>query len=222
MEWRLAKALEKLRSQVNAKYPGRKKDWDGSIGDAAHASRTSDHNPWIADPPGPHVVSAIDITHDPANGFDSYAFAEMLRINRDSRIKYIISNRRICAGHDGPSPWVWRKYNGQNPHDHHVHISVLSDKVDYDDADDWNLTGAPVKGSPSTQHTADNYVPPPRLLRQGFSGQDVRDLQKLLKITIDGRFGKDTKAAVVRFQKAAGIVADGIVGPQTWKLLLTK
>lgn len=219
MEWRLAKGLEKLRAQVNVLYPKRSKDSDGSIGDASHASRNSDHNPWISDPPGPHVVSAIDITHDPANGFDSYAFAEMLRRNEDSRIKYIISNRRICAGHEGPSPWVWRKYTGINPHNHHVHISILSDKTFYDNARDWNLTGAPDKNSPSTQHTADNYTPPPRTLQRGNTGEDVRTLQRLLKVSVDGKFGKETEEAVIAFQKTHGLHQDGVVGPQTWQAL---
>ena len=34
--WRAAKSLLKLRDQVNARFPGRKKDSDGTIGDAAH------------------------------------------------------------------------------------------------------------------------------------------------------------------------------------------
>ena len=33
MAWRLAKSLEKLRSQVNAKHPKRSKASDGAIGD---------------------------------------------------------------------------------------------------------------------------------------------------------------------------------------------
>lgn len=70
MAWRLAHSLETLRAQVNAKWPNRSKSSDGSIGDASHSSRLSDHNP---DPSG--VVRAIDITHDPLSGFDSYAFA---------------------------------------------------------------------------------------------------------------------------------------------------
>jgi peptidoglycan hydrolase-like protein with peptidoglycan-binding domain len=59
-------------------------------------------------------------------------------------------------------------------------------------------------------------------LREGSSGPAVRDLQTKLKAagfnpgTVDGAFGPKTKAAVLAFQRAKGITADGIVGPQTW------
>lgn len=49
MTWRLARGLEHLRAQVNTKWSNRSKDSDGSIGDEAHASRSSDHNPWVGE-----------------------------------------------------------------------------------------------------------------------------------------------------------------------------
>lgn len=139
MSWRLARSLETLRAQVNAAHPVRRKDSDGTIGDAAHQTRDSDHNPWIKDPPGPNVVSALDITHDPAHGVDTYALAETLRLNRDPRIKYVISNRRIFNSRH----WTWVAYHGVNPHDKHVHISVQEDKRLYDDTRPWSLTPSP-------------------------------------------------------------------------------
>ena len=41
-DWRVAKSLLAIRKQVNDKFPNRKKDWDGTIGDANHSAR-SDH-----------------------------------------------------------------------------------------------------------------------------------------------------------------------------------
>ena len=54
------------------------------------------------------------------------------------------------------------------------------------------------------------------LLRVGSRGQEVKDLQEFLNIGADGIFGEGTKKAVQEFQKANGLVADGIVGPSTW------
>lgn len=59
-------------------------------------------------------------------------------------------------------------------------------------------------------------------LRRGSSGEDVKTLQKALGFTsaaIDGDFSAKTEAAVKQKQQAAHIVADGIVGAQTWALL---
>ena len=133
MAWRVAKSLLTLRDQVNAKFPDRDKGWDGTIGDANHKSRNSDHNPWVDG----GVVTAMDITHDPKGGVDSYKLAEELRQSQDPRIKYIISNRKIASS--STSAWRWRKYSGSNPHDHHVHISVQSSRRLYDDTAPWEI-----------------------------------------------------------------------------------
>lgn len=59
-----------------------------------------------------------------------------------------------------------------------------------------------------------------KTLRFGSSGIDVRKLQEVLNklgygLVIDGKFGRLTKQAVVKFQKSKGLVADGIVGKFT-------
>jgi len=215
MQWRLALSLVRLREEVNSRWPNRKKDSDGAVGDAAHASRSSDHNPWITDQGGANVVSAIDITHDPDGGFDSYAFAEWLRLRKDRRIKYVISNRKIMSGSAGPQPWVWRKYSGSNPHDHHVHISVKADKLEYDNGSLWGIQGAvfPEHDEPKTQTV-------PATIRRGMKGHVIEMAQKPLGLTIDGIFGRKTEAAVKEYQLKHGLHVDGIVGPQTWKALL--
>lgn len=217
MEWRVANCLLELRAEVNAKWPNRSKDSDGTIGDASHASRSSDHNPWIADPPGPNVVSGMDITHDPASGCDSYALAQWLLDHRDPRIKYVISNRRIAAGDAGPSPWVWRPYHGTNPHNHHCHISVKSDKSHYDSKAPWGISN-----STMPIHDIPQPTPTTETLRLHSTGDKVRELQTKLGIKADGTFGFVTQSAVEDFQKLHGLHADGIVGPQTWEALERK
>lgn len=150
--WRVAKSLLHLRTQVNAAFPNRSKDSDGTIGDAAHASRASDHNPWVIDNTGLGVVTALDITHDPAHGCDSGKIAEAIRTSKDSRVKYVISNRRIANSQSigAAAAWAWRAYTGPNPHDHHCHISVKSVQTAYDDEHDWTFQRQGHEEAPAT------------------------------------------------------------------------
>jgi hypothetical protein len=207
--WRAAKSLIVLYDQVVAAAPHRTKTSDdATIGDAAHAARTSDHNKNSAD-----VVCALDLTHDPAGGFNSYVFAELLRQAQDERVKYIISNSRICYGPRSPSRaskpntwWKWEPYDGDNPHDKHVHISV-GDSRYYDKETPWAFT-LPEQAPP---------IDKPQLKR-GSTGDDVRELQHIL--FVDGFYGPTTENAVKSFQRTHGLSADGIVGPDTWAALL--
>ena len=80
---------------------------------------------------------------------------------------------------------------------------------------------------------SDNGTPnayPGTALREGASGQNVRLVQFWLKIartvypslsnvTVDGRFGSATAAAVRRFQTYFGLTSDGVVGRTTWNKL---
>lgn len=54
-----------------------------------------------------------------------------------------------------------------------------------------------------------------RKLKKGCKGDDVKELQKTLKISVDGIFGNDTETAVKKFQKSHGLKVDGIVGKKT-------
>ncbi len=54
-----------------------------------------------------------------------------------------------------------------------------------------------------------------KLLRLGSRGTAVERLQRALGIRADGVFGPETRAAVVSFQKRHRLAPDGIVGPQT-------
>jgi hypothetical protein len=143
-QWRVAKSLLKLREQVNARAPNRNKASDGTIGDSSHcgggAPSSSDHCPWVTDGNG-GVVTAMDITHDPAGGCDAGALAQSIVDARDDRVKYVISNKRIASSSsmDGKPPWTWRLYDRPNPHTKHCHISVKSQKASYDATDSWNI-----------------------------------------------------------------------------------
>jgi len=57
------------------------------------------------------------------------------------------------------------------------------------------------------------------VLALGDQGDDVRLVQQRLRLSVDGRFGARTRNAVQVLQGAAGLKADGIVGPATWAAL---
>ena len=65
------------------------------------------------------------------------------------------------------------------------------------------------------------YAEPKKDIQYGAKGNNVRWVQWHLnhaageKLSVDGDFGKLTKAAVLRFQKNKKLVQDGIVGPKT-------
>lgn len=69
----------------------------------------------------------------------------------------------------------------------------------------------------------------PPLLKRGSEGWQVKRLQKLLRqnglfpepAKIDGDFGEITETAVRSFQELNGLEVDGVVGPNTWKALVT-
>ncbi|MEO3778642.1 D-Ala-D-Ala carboxypeptidase family metallohydrolase [Micromonospora sp. B11E3] len=66
-----------------------------------------------------------------------------------------------------------------------------------------------------------------RTLSEGMSGEDVRQLQIRVsgypgyasRIALDGAFGPATRSAVIRFQQAYGLAADGVAGPNTFNQL---
>lgn len=141
MAWRAMESLLVLRDQCNKIAPLRNKASDGLVADAAH-STTSDHYPHYVAGVGDEMVTGLDLTHDPAHGFDSYKFAETLRVHEDDRIEYAISNKRIFSSypHGDRKAWEWGPYSGEDPHDTHGHVSVL-DKPVSDTTTPWNLEG---------------------------------------------------------------------------------
>ena len=62
----------------------------------------------------------------------------------------------------------------------------------------------------------DGAVPFTGTLRKGSRSAAVKFMQERIGATQDGIFGRNTKAKLMRWQRAKGLVADGICGPQTW------
>lgn len=74
-------------------------------------------------------------------------------------------------------------------------------------------------------------VYPGTALRVGSSGSETARMQKYLNVflagcaqrgalTVDGRFGSRTKAAVEAFQAAHGLSVDGVIGGNTWNAIV--
>ena len=124
MTYKLCKAGQQLRLQVDDSYPDRDRRSDGWIGDTSHKARPSDHNP---NPKG--IVRAIDIDRDLSGKAkpDLMPYlADQTRVcakRGDKRISYIIFAGKIASSRLG---WRWRKYSGINPHNTHLHVSFTS------------------------------------------------------------------------------------------------
>jgi hypothetical protein len=92
-------------------------------------------------------------------------------------------------------------------------------------------TNAPTGGTPTTAATTPVTQPQPSLaaptatLKPGDQGAAVKELQRGLARLgyspgrIDGQYGPATVDAVKRFQRAGGLTADGILGPNTLRAL---
>lgn len=145
MAWRNCNASMRLLDFVNTRWPKRDKTSDGTIGDAAHATRTSDHNPWVkVGTMG--VVRARDIDKD---GIDAPWLAEELRKmgeRGDPRLAgggYVIFNKRITS----PDFKGWKAYTGTNPHTAHIHVSFSLNQAGYDSNAPWVIGTFPIVGA---------------------------------------------------------------------------
>lgn len=54
-------------------------------------------------------------------------------------------------------------------------------------------------------------------VRLGSTGDAVKLVQAVVKTTVDGNFGVVTERKVKEWQSQNGLLADGVVGPVTWK-----
>jgi len=84
------------------------------------------------------------------------------------------------------------------------------------------------KAPPTSSKGLGQYSPATApVLRVGSWGQAVADVQAALKQaglyggSIDASFGPQTQTAVIRLQASRSLRQDGIVGPQTWAVLLS-
>ena len=124
--WHLAPSLAQLRRETNTRWPNRDKTTDGTIGDTAHSSRASDHNPNSRG-----SVNAIDIDED---GIDAWRLISLLIT--DPRVYYVIYEGRIWQRKYGFKP---RPYTGINAHRKHVHVSIFQSAAAEQNTAPWGV-----------------------------------------------------------------------------------
>lgn len=219
--WRLAKSLVVLTSELEYAYPDTIV-WD--IGDAAHQDSWSDHNPnECCD-----VVCAVDVVDD--SDIDLPKFVALLLAKRHPNLRYVIYDGYIYQRKNGFKQQV---YNGPNKHKGHAHVSVGNgpdgrSTSNYDSVATWDideLGGVQVPPKPSQPSTGKKLGDKMPTIKRGNKGSRVKMLQGLLiawghKISVDGVFGPKTEAALRAFQGKYAKPVDGIAGPITWNALL--
>ena len=86
-------------------------------------------------------------------------------------------------------------------------------------------TASPVPTATPVPTPLPDWTPPTRTLRPGYTGSDVSSLQQRLKDlgwytgSITGIYDDNTTIAVLNFQRASGLIADGIAGSKTYAAL---
>lgn len=223
--WHLAPSLVQLQKDLDAEF-GADRPNDGTIGDAAHASRSSEHNPDNDSDTMPHgAVSAIDIYTD-ANGktwISDAEFDKLLAVlKKDPRVWYVIHKGHIWSRTHG---FEKRAYDGSNPHTTHIHLSLVQTKAAHDSTASWKIKG--IKGGGTTSPPNDTPAPALKKLPTLKRGDKHAFLVPILKRFLivrpgneDEVFGSDLEDNTKKYQRSRGLVRDGIIGPKTWAEIL--
>lgn len=240
MSWVVVPNLLEGRQQLDTRFPNRDKSSEGTKGDAAHEVETSSHNPDLTGRPeyrdgdSKDEVRAWDADkdlRDPSGVQMEQVVQKWIEKARSGEmwwIRYLIYNGRIWHKRDG---YQTRTYTGSNKHADHVHVnSDFTQEADEVTGTNWHLNEIGVTtpvSNPSNGGGSSAHV-----VKKGDSGPEVTHIQEFFhtvfpsyrhsvrvkwgqNITVDGKFGDQTEAWVVEFQKRVGIHEDGIVGPVT-------
>lgn len=194
--WYLVPSLVKLRDEINARWPRRDKASDGAVGDTSHAARKSSHNPdWR----NGGAVRATDTDSNGVPGRETDLTRALVKAAiGDPRVWYVIWNRTIWSRTYG---WRALRYTGSNPHDKHVHVSVLEDTVKWRDTRNW-LTTPPQRVKPgkvSASRCTEQFL----VAAGAKKGKIVRRIGvKRIQQALNDNYG-------------TGLVVDGLVGEAT-------
>jgi len=184
-DWRLAKSLIVLTSEIEYFYPDTTV-WD--IGDKDHQDSWSSHNPNVCC----DVVCAVDVLPDA--GLDLPKFVHHLITNPHPNLLYVIFNEKIYQRKNG---FRAEDYNGPNKHKGHAHVNVGNgpdgrSTRDYDSTASWDIDSlADNQGGNMAERNIAEY---------GDTGTWVKLVQRYLgdlgaKLTRDGIYRDETTAA---------------------------
>lgn len=127
MGWVRVKWIPQLFAAFDALWPNRNHAQDGTIGDSAHQSSPSGHNPDDTAGSKPEREDADNIPEVRAADVDSRGVnmqavvdAIVSNPNERKRFIYIIFNGNIWSASNG---WRKAKYNGSDQHTTHAHFS---------------------------------------------------------------------------------------------------
>lgn len=198
---------------------------DGSIGDTAHQSRSSNHNrddvsgsnTPQSDSDGEPDIRAIDVDDSGPwkNGFTMQKGVDKIvsrcRSGVENRLVEIIYNRHCWYKSAG---WVKQDYHGDNPHDQHAHFGAKADSGTLEnDTRPWGL--AEEWGDEMAYYLA----------KKGEQGEHVKRWQYMLNDLgysvgeVDGHYGDKTEAAVNAYRAHYGQgKSDQITGWTAWHM----
>jgi len=227
MGWKLAPCLEKYVAEINAMYPNRPKHSDGGIGDTAHRSQKSGHNP---SPQG--FVTAYDITAGPMVDM------EMIRetVCGDERTHYFIWRGYIYSARHG---FEKRKYNGADGHYGHSHLSIKgmtefglgpgAERFWCEKVTPWfGKPGLPNVSLGNVIGAADYFAAGHFAAGDTYDFHGVKLVQQALNkvrgwsLELNGLYDRRTREAYAEFQRKIGYRgsdADGVPGLQSLRIL---
>ena len=155
---------------------------------------------------------AVDIMMPVVNGKGNpaghRAIAQLGAHGKNLGIQTIIFDRQVWSARSPNG----RPYTGVHPHYDHLHVELtrkageMLTKLQIDTA-----LGTVSNGPYRTL----------RLSRPYMIGSDVSIVQRTIGVPADGIFGPATKDGVIAFQRANRILADGVVGHDTWQKILS-
>lgn len=233
--WIVVPNLNEAKDQFDKRFPKRDDASDGSIGNTAHSTHASSHNPdksgypeW-RDGDSKNEVRARDFDRDlkdPDYTMESVVqlWVKLARAGTLWWVRYIIYNGRIWHKKDG---FKTRVYTGANQHTEHMHItSDFTEKADTVTGVNWHLGDLVPKsggqGGGEVVSPAPKPAAPESLVVDGKLGpKTITRWQQIMHTPVDGKIDADRSELIVAVQRRLRdtvdhrVDVDGKLGPET-------